>query len=267
MSDDPSNQTQASSPNGNQPGATSSPQPDAAASQTTASNSGSTQSAAAKPDWLFDDALFDAEKGVKLDELGARAKELHEFKTAHEKTLADRKADTPEKPTDYGFELPADYKLPDNTSIDKESPLWDALRDRAHKHGLTRAEFRETAAEFVNAMATAQKKAVEAFKTQQSELFKQLGDNGSARVEALEKWMKGAFGEQVGGQLRQAIFTPDIAKAFEQIQRALTDQGVTSFNQSGREAGRGDGKPEGWDTMSALDKRHWQLEQSRGARN
>lgn len=217
--------------------------------------------APSKPDWLFDDALFDAEKGVDVDKLGARAKELHEKFAEQERVAAERKAAIPEKAEDYGYEV----EPPEGFELDSGSPLWKVLQETALARGLTKAEYADVAKSFLGAMAENHKAEIAGVKEAQKELFKQLGDNGPARVEAVSKWMHGAFGEQVGGQLRNALFTPDIVKAFEKIQRALTDQGVTSFNGSGRDEGRSDGKPDGWEQMTPIDRRTWQLRNANGS--
>ena len=183
-----------------------------------------------KPAWVFDDAVFDPETGVKVDELGARAKALFDKNAEYETLAAARKADTPATFAEYGIEFPEGWKPPEGVEIDDKSSLWKTLQESAHKRGVTKAEYRETAAAF---------------------------------VEAVNKTWKALFPEgTVADQLAQANFTPDIVKAFEKVQTALTSQGVVSFTPQGREpAGRADGKPENWDDMSPIDKRTWQLGQ------
>ena len=216
-----------------------------------------------KPAWVFDDAVFDPETGVKVDELGARAKALFDKNAEYETLAAARKADTPATFAEYGIEFPEGWKPPEGVEIDDKSSLWKTLQESAHKRGVTKAEYRETAAAFVEAVGAERLRAVETYKAQQGELLKQLGDNGAARVEAVNKTWKALFPEgTVADQLAQANFTPDIVKAFEKVQTALTSQGVVSFTPQGREAqGRADGKPENWDDMSPIDKRTWQLGQ------
>lgn len=222
----PANSSQADPP---QDGSTSSVKADDG-SQSVQNN------ALTKPEWLFDDTLFDAEKGVKVDELGAKAKELFERNKTAEEAAAARKADMPEKPEDYGFEfqLPEGVKLPDVVKVDEASAQWKTLQKVALARGLTKAEYREVAGEFVASMAAEQAHTLQQFKDGQAELFKQLGANGDSRVEAVKTWMKGAFDEKTAGQLQNALFTPDIVKAFEKIQKALSDGGVVSFVQNGR---------------------------------
>jgi len=215
-----------------------------------------------KPAWIFGEGFFDETKGVDLDKLGPAAKELFDFKSTYETEQAARKADTPEKPDDYGYATPEGYKLPEGMQIDEKSPLWGTLREVAHKRGLTNSEFKETSAAFLDAMAADQKQSMERFEAGKAELFKQLGDAGSQRVEAVKTWMSGFFGEKVGAQMQSTLFTPDIVQAFEKIQKTFTDQGVAGFSQQGRDGGRTDGKPDNWDSMSPVDKLVWQRAQA-----
>jgi hypothetical protein len=219
---------------------TATPSPESIATSADASPSTPATAAPAveRPSWLTDDALFDPEKGVKLDELGARFKELSEKASEAEKIAAERKANIPEKPDDYGFDLPEGYKLPEGvTGVDKDNPLWKVLQETALASNMTKGEYAGIAAKFLDGMAAAEKSQAVAYKNAQAELFKALGPNGDARADAVKTWLNTAFGEQVGKQMSMTLFTPDIVKSFEKIQKALTGQNVVSFNANGREAG------------------------------
>lgn len=221
--------------------------------------------APARPDWLPDDA-WDEKAGVKLDALGKTFGDLAKFKADTETAAAERAAQIPAEAKDYGFELPKDLKLPEGVGVDEKSGLWSALQDSSKEIGLTKDQYTSVAGRFVQALAAEQTKMAEAYKAEQTEMFKALGDNGAARIDAVKSQMTALFGEKVGAQFGSTLFTPDIVKGFEQVFTALRDQGVTSFNGAGRgDSGRTDGKPEGWDSMSALDKRTWQLGQQQGA--
>lgn len=192
--------------------------------------------APAKPEWLTDDSLFDAEKGVKLDELGARYKELAEKSAEAERIAAERKANTPEKAEDYALAFPEGFKAPEDFQVDENSVAWKGLRDYALSKGMTKQEFGEAAAAMVSARAEEARAQMAAVKDFQTNLFKtQLGDNWSERVESVNRAAKAMFGEQDAAQLAQAQFTPAITKAFEKLFEVARSQGVTSFNGSGRE--------------------------------
>lgn len=206
-----------------------------------------------RPEWLDDDALFDAEKGVNLDALGERYKSLREM----ERAAAERKAQVPEKADDYGTALPDDFKLPDGEAIDDASLLWATLRESAHKHGLTPDEFKDVAGAFVKAFMADQQRKMDGVKAAQAELFKALGDNGPMRIEAVNKGLVALFGDKVGTQLAQTHFTPDIVVAHEKMLKAINDQGVTSFNGSGREAPAKNELPENWNKMTFEQRYQW----------
>jgi hypothetical protein len=219
----------------------------------------------ARPDWV-PEAAWDEKAGVKLEELGKSYGDLAKFKADTETAAAERAAQIPAEAKDYGFELPKDLKLPEGVGVDEKSGLWTALQDSSKEIGLTKDQYTSVAGRFVQALAAEQTKMAEAYKAEQTEMFKALGDNGAARIDAVKSQMTALFGEKVGAQFGSTLFTPDIVKGFEQVFTALRDQGVTSFNGAGRgDSGRTDGKPEGWDSMSALDKRTWQLGQQQGA--
>lgn len=219
-----------------------------------------------RPDWIPEDA-WDDKAGVNMDALGKTYGDLAKFKADTESAAEARAAQIPAEAKDYGFELPKDLKLPEGVGVDEKSGLWSALQDASKEIGLTKDQYTGVAGKFVQAIAAEQTKMASAFKAEQAEMFKALGENGGARVDAVKSQMTAFFGDKIGAQFGSTLFTPDIVKGFEQVFTALRDQGVTSFNGAGRgDSGRTDGKPEGWDSMSALDKRTWQLGQQGASR-
>lgn len=203
---------------------------------------------------------------MKFDALGKTFGDLAKFKADTETAAAERAAQIPAEAKDYGFELPKDFKLPDGAGIDEASPLWAFFQDVAKGLGLTRSEYADVASKYLTVEAAQKKAFADGVNSEREGLFKALGENGPARIDAVGNQMEAMYGKKVADQLRQTLFTPDIVKAWELNFKALSDQGVTSFNGAGRgDSGRTDGKPEGWDSMSALDKRTWQLGQQQGA--
>lgn len=200
-----------------------------------------------RPDWVSDE-YFDPSKGVKLDELGAKFKELAEFKQTLDAQNDARKADMPANAKEYGI-LPEGAKLPEGFTLDPDHPMWGLLQDISFEKGMTKKEYGEIATKFVERSIEANKAFTAKAEAQRAEMFKQLGDNGTARIDNLQKWFRSSFGDQVGGQLSQTLFTPDIVKAFEKIQGSLSSQGVTAFNGLGRDQAGG-GEIEGWDKMT-----------------
>ena len=97
-----------------------------------------------------------------------------------------------------------------------------------------------------------------------AERDKLLGENGAARVDALSKWIDAQFTDpKEATQIKATMWTPVIVKFFERIQKAATGQGLHGFVQTGREQAQDDGRPDGWDKMSAVNRRTWQLQEDR----
>ncbi len=220
---------------------------DSAVSQDASLTANSAPPAPVRPDWVSDE-YFDPAKGVKLDELGAKFKELTTFKQELDAQSEARKADMPANAREYGI-LPEGAKLPEGYNLDPEHPMWGLLQDISFEKGLTKKEYGEVATKFVERSIDANKAFVARAEAQRNEMFKQLGDNGAQRIDAVNKFFVSAFGEKTAAQMSQTLFTPDIVKGWEQVQKALTSQGTVSFNGLGRD-GAGGGDIEGWDKMT-----------------
>lgn len=231
-----------------------------ASQQTTTQTADGSQAAYARPDWMPETAWDAATNAPKIDELGKSFKELSDFKAATEA----QKAALPDAAEKYEVKLPDEFQMPDGWTVNADDPAWKAGREFAHKNGLSQEQFSSMAALYIEQQIAA-KTANDALVTQAvAARDKALGSNGAQRVDALNTWFKAEFGEQVGTQLGHALFTPEIVGAFEQIQKTLVTQGISGFaGGSGRQQeGRADGKPENWDSMSAVDRRTWNLQQA-----
>jgi hypothetical protein len=200
-----------------------------------------------RPQWVSDE-YYDPQKGVKFDELGARFNELNEYRSKREAELAARKAEMPESEEGYGV-LGKDDGLPEGFQIDENHPMWKFLRNQSFSKNFTKSEFKEIAKGYVEVAAQSQKEFLAKVEAERKQLFSTLGENGAQRVDAVKNWFNASFGEKVGGQLALTLHTPDIVKAMEKIQTALTNQGAGSFNGLGRD-GVGGGDIEGWDKMT-----------------
>lgn len=210
-----------------------------------------------RPQGLPDD-FWDPKAGVKTDALIKSFGELSALKA----DLDAKTALVPATADAYALELPKDYKLPEGWVLDAESPAFKAGREFAKANGLSQEQFSGLARVYVDAQVaerTANEKLITEATTARD---KALGTNGPARVEALNRWFTSAFGDQVGKQLGNTLFTPDIVGAFEKLMTATVSQGLTSFVQTGRTGGRSDGKPENWDQMSPVDRRAYYHQQN-----
>jgi hypothetical protein len=215
-----------------------------------------------RPSWVSDE-YYDPQRGVKLDAIGSKFKELEAFKKQQDELAASRRAEMPETPDGYGA-LPEGTKLPEGFTVDTENPMWKFLQKVSHEKGLTKKEYADLAQGYINHAAEAQKSFAAKVDGETKELFKQLGDNGSQRIDALGNWFRQSFGDKVGYQLSQTLFTPDIVKAMEAMQKSLTSQGTVSFNGMGRD-GAGGGDIEGWDKMTFEQRWNARSQQDRRA--
>lgn len=200
-----------------------------------------------RPAWVSEE-FYDPQRGVKYDELGNKFKELNEFKRQQDELAAKRRAEMPEAPDGYGV-LGEGDEVPQGFKIDPSHRMWKFLQEVALEKNLTKSEYKDLAKRYVNLAAESQKDYMSQVEAERKQLFTALGDNGAQRVDAVKVWFNSAFGEKVGSQLAYTLHTPDIVKSFEKIQKALTNQGASSFNGLGRD-GVGGGDIEGWDKMT-----------------
>jgi hypothetical protein len=246
-----------------EPGQTADPAGQASASQTSppaATGGGQgqvsqTTSAVSRPTWI-PESFWDAEKSAPKE------KEFSEHLASLEKLKADTEAKRgaiPAKPEDYKPDL-GDIKLPPGRELDTKDPRFVALQKVAHDEGLTPATFNKLLAIEANSVIESATRA----EAGREERNKMLGENGAARVEALSSWIDAQFIDaKEAAQVKATMWTPVIVKFFEKIQKAATGQGLHGFVQTGREQAQDDGKPDGWDKLSAVDRRTWQLQENR----
>jgi hypothetical protein len=200
------------------------------------------------------ESFWDKDKGeIKLQDFAKSYEELRQAKAE----IDARKAQVPAQPDLYKPELPKDLKIPAGMEVKTDDPLYIAVRQMAHEEGWTQGQFSRAIGEYAK-IEVAKHEALQAAVKQRDEA---LGANGPQRVDALNKRFVAAFGDDVGKQFSQTLFTPGIISGFEKVFEALSRQGVQKFSGLGREPveGRTDGRPDNWDSMSAMDRRQWNL--------
>lgn len=200
------------------------------------------------------ESFWDKDKGeLKTSEWASSYEELRQVKAE----LDARKAQIPAQPDLYKPELPKDMKVPEGMSINAEDPLYIAVRQMAHEEGWTQGQFTRAIGEYAKIEGAKHEALQDAIKQRDES----LGANGPQRVDALNRQFVAAFGDDIGKQFSQTLFTPGIIKGFERMFATLSTQGVKSFSAVGREPieGRTDGRPDNWNDMSAMDRRHWNL--------
>jgi len=214
-----------------------------------------------KPSWLWDDKYYDATKGVKYEELSKDAKEVFDFKAKLEADAAARKAEMPAKADEYGY-APEDYKLPENYKLDKSSPMWKLLQEEAYSKGMTKAEYNSLATKFIEASNAHQDAYVKQINAHKGELMKQLGDDADMQISSLKTFFKSSFGDKVAEQLNETLWTPDIVRSWQKVQKAITSQGAGSFSGLGRDGANG-GDDADFAKLSFVDKWHRRGNQDR----
>jgi hypothetical protein len=144
-----------------------------------------------------------------------------------------RKTQIPSAPENYQAQLPEGFQLPDGMAFqfDTASPALADARRWAHANGLTQKQFGELLS-FYASTQVADHQLMTAAAAKQVEL---LGNNSAARVSAVETFVRGIAGDELGGALRQSIFTAKQVLAWEKIISQFGSQGVASYKAHGRE--------------------------------
>jgi hypothetical protein len=150
------------------------------------------------------------------------------------KAAMDLKAiQVPSSAEAYEAKLPEGFKLPDGMTwaFDPKDPaLIDAQRF-ANRAGLTQSQFSELLSVYASQQMAEQQFLSQAA-AKQIEL---LGVNSTARVSAVETFIRGIAGDELGGALRQSILTAKHVQAWEKIIGQFGSQGVASYKAHGRE--------------------------------
>jgi hypothetical protein len=151
-----------------------------------------------------------------------------------EKAQADlRKTMVPDKPESYAAELPKEFKLPEGIEykFDTNSPILADARNWAHSQGLTQQQFSQLLSFHANTQIAEQVMVGNAAKVE----VEKLGAHGTARVTAVDTWLRGTLGDDLGKAVRNMMLTAKAAEGIEKIMTKMTGQGVASYRNDGRE--------------------------------
>jgi hypothetical protein len=189
----------------------------------------------------------------KFGDMEFTEQELRDLLTA--KGEADlRKATLPATPADYKAELPANFEMPGGAQFEfKEAdPLLQDARAWAHSKGLSQSDFAELCGMYASAKGS---DAALVQRAGAAEVAK-LGVNGTARVTALETWLRGTVGDKLAGPMRSMMVTAGIVQGLETIMQKMVSGGAASFSQAGRVPGQASNKPseEQWGRMSPAER-------------
>jgi hypothetical protein len=243
------------------PSAAPTPAPAAASTSAPSSPDGTTSPAAttSRPEGIPDSYWDTQTNSIKVDPV-ALANDLRErdelktFKAAEDVKAASR----PQKPEDYKFELPADFKPPAGVDykLDANNPALGQLRAVAHKHGLTQDAVNEILCVYAGNEVGTQAAIANA---RAAEIAK-LGTTAPARVDNVVNWLSGMDTSPDKGDakaLAGMLVTARHVEALERIITRLTTQGAASFTQSHRVAPETNGIPN-FEKMSFEQRRQAQ---------
>ena len=183
----------------------------------------------ARPDWL-PETFFNAASGPKWDDFG---KHFSELATRDAAAQIARNA-LPQKVDDYKVELPKDFQLPQGVEFkfDGTKPEFTKFREVALKHGLSQDAVTELTGVYAETLVGSETSLQAARKAE----VDKLGANGPARVTALQTWLNGMLGEDMGKSVAGMLVTEKIVRGFEQLAAKHSSQGSASFSQAHRDA-------------------------------
>jgi hypothetical protein len=193
---------------------------------------------------------------IKLGEREFTAQELNDLAARHAAEESKRLT-LPTDPSGYKTELPEDFTPPEGVTFQfkADDPLLAQARNMAHAKGWSQSDFSDAlslyAATQVSDMARLQS-------ARQAEINK-LGVNGSARVTAVQNWLKGVGGSDAAVLIRTLDYAPvaGTVQAFENMMRKFSSQGGAGFSQQHRTQPEA-GKIEGYENMSFEQRRYTQ---------
>ncbi|MBR1086461.1 hypothetical protein JQ621_03130 [Bradyrhizobium manausense] len=174
-----------------------------------------------------------------LGELTLTHEEARELMVA--KAAADlRKASLPPTPADYEAKLPENLELPAGVKfeIDQSDPLLHDARAWAHSRGFSQEDFSSLVALYASAKGREQA----LFNTAAAAEVAKLGVNGAQRVTAVEQFLRGMVGNDLGSAMRGMLVTQKIVAGFERLMGKFQSQGAATFSQAHREPGNSGGR-------------------------
>jgi hypothetical protein len=111
---------------------------------------------------------------------------------------------------------------------------------------------------FANAVADAGGLPFLALALSRKAEVEKLGAMGTARVTAVDRWLRGTLGDDLGTAVRGMMVTAKIVEGFEKLMTRMSGQGVASFTQSGRDTPAANGSIPGFEKMSFAQQRQAQ---------
>jgi hypothetical protein len=171
-----------------------------------------------------------------------------------------RRANMPASAAEYKLDLPADFVVPEGQAAFKWStdhpvlgPIIGQAKEFALANGIDQAGF----SKMMGLYASAQMQEAVAFAKAQAAEVAKLGPNITARVDAVNQFVRGMVGDDKPARaISRSLYSADQVVAFERIIRKVTSQDSASFSQAHREPYSQPGRvsEEQYEAMSAAEK-------------
>jgi hypothetical protein len=179
---------------------------------------------------------------IKIGENEFTAEDLQAL-AQHKATEDVRKASLPASADAYELKLPDDFKAPAGVEFKfaTDDPVLSGVIQQAqafaHANGLSQEQF----SGMMGLYAASMSQQESFITTARAAEVDKLGVNGSARVDAVSRWLKAHLGDELAGPMLQTLATAKHVDGFEKLIHKMSSQGGAGFSQPHR--AQSDGKP------------------------
>jgi hypothetical protein len=141
-----------------------------------------------------------------------------------------RKLTLPADANGYKLKLPDDFVPPPGIEFkfDEKNPALQQAREFAHKNGFSQEQF----SSMVAIHAAAEVANTQNLKTARDAEVAKLGATGTARVTAIETFLKGHLGDELAKPFRTTLVMANQVKGWEIIMSKLANGGAGTFSPS-----------------------------------
>lgn len=202
-----------------------------------------------------------AEAKLKVGDTEITESELRSL--LEKKGLDDsRKLTLPADPSAYELKLPDNFVSPPGIEFkfDEKNPALQQAREFAHQNGFSQQQFSHMMA----LHAAAEVASTQALKTARDAEVAKLGATGSARVTAIETFLRGHLGDELAAPFRTTLVMANQVKGWEIIMGKLANGGAGAFSpaRSPNEAPKMSDAQ--WSAMSYSDQKAYAERMSSG---